>query len=402
MQKEQKEEPPRVTVHRVELSLRSIAWILATLVSVWLVLQLRPIILLFVVALVFAGTFNPVVTWIEARGLSRGASLAVLFLGLVLTASLLIFLTVPPLLEQLAGMVADAPGHRDRVIALLEGHGVTAPLARAVGRTSLAEASARIETALLASWPTVLKSMGWTLTTLFLTLYLLADGKRTQGVLYAVVPRDYHMRVARILQKLGVIVGGYMRGQLVTSVAMGLFTFTLLSLCRVPDALSLSLLAAVTDVIPFIGGMIATVPAVLAALGQGPVVALIVLVGLLLYQEVESRALVPRVYGRVLRLSPTVVMLALLSGGILLGVIGAFLALPVAAGLQMVVAELRFDLPGDDSENPGEDVRNAQTEATYAWLSAGFAAPEAGEIAKNLEQDIREGDSRKPASALKL
>src|SRR3954466_1087704 len=120
MQKDQKEETPRITVHRVELSPRSTPWILATLVSVWLVLQLRPIILLFVVALVFTGTFNPVVEWIQARGLRRGASLAVLFVGRVLAASLVIFLTVPPLLEQLAGMVRDAPGHRDRVIALLE------------------------------------------------------------------------------------------------------------------------------------------------------------------------------------------------------------------------------------------------------------------------------------------
>ena len=387
------EEAPRTTLVRVELSLRSMAWIVATLAGVWLFLQLRPILLLFVVALVFTGTFNPTVGWIEERGLSRGAALAVLFVGLVAVSSFVIFLTVPPLLEQLAGMVRDAPAHRDRVIGLLEGHGVTAPLARAISRTALAEASARIETALLGAWPSVLRSLGWTLTTLFLTLYLLADGKRTQGALYAVVPRAYHMRVARILQKLEVIVGGYMRGQLITSAAMGLFTFTLLELCGVPDALALALLAAVTDVIPFIGGLIATVPAVLAALVRGPAIGLVVLVALLIYQEAESRLLVPKVYGRALRLSPTVVMLALLSGGILLGVIGAFLALPVAAGLQMMVTEMRFELPGDDSENPSENVRNAQTEATYARLSAGSAAPEAGEIAKHLEQDIREGPS---------
>jgi len=385
------------TVVRFEISPRSIAWILATIVGVWLFLQLRAIVLLLVVALVFAGTFNPLVEWMERRGIKRLYALTLLFVALLVATSLLIFLTVPPFLEQLAQIVRVAPHQREQLITLLQQRDFTAPLARALQHAGLEQTFTRIENSLVGYTPEALTALGWAVTTLFLSFYLLADGKRTQGALYAVVPRDYHMRLARILQNLETIVGGYMRGQLITSAAIGIFTYLLLVICGVPNALSIALFASFADVIPFIGGLLATAPAVLVALSKGLPTGLVVLVALFLYQEFENRILVPTVYGHVLRLSSTTVLLALVTGGVLLGVIGALLALPIAAGLQMMLAELRVDLPGDDSDDRTAQARDAKTEATYERMSAGATAPEAGQIAKNLAHDIREADAEDAA-----
>jgi predicted PurR-regulated permease PerM len=235
--------------------------------------------------------------------------------------------------------------------------------------------------------------IGYGVTTFFLVFYLLADGKRTQGALYAVVPRDYHMRLARIIHNLETIVGGYMRGQIITSVAIGAFTFLLLVACGVRNALALALFAALVDVLPFVGGLLATGPAVLTALGRGPGTAVIVLVCMFVYQEFETKVLVPKVYGQVLRLSPATVVLALIAGGTLLGVMGALLALPIAAGLQMIIKELGVDMPGDDSDDPSARARDQKTEAAYESMSAGSTAPEAGKIAKELAHDIRDADA---------
>ena len=381
------------TLVRFEISPRSIAWILATIVGVWLFLQLRAIVVLLVVALVFAGTFNPLVEWMERRGIKRLYALTLLFVALLLATSLLIFLTFPPFLEQLAQIVRDAPHHREQLIALLQQRDFTAPLARALEHAELEQTLSRIESSLVGYTPRALTALGWAVTTLFLSFYLLADGKRMQGALYAIVPRDYHMRLARILQNLEAIVGGYMRGQLFTSVAVGVFTYLLLVICGVPNALSLALFAAVVDVIPFIGALLATAPAVLVALSRGLPTGLVVLVALFIYQEFENRILIPKVYGRALRLAPATVVVALLAGGLLLGVLGALLALPIAAGLQMMLAELRVDLPGDDSDDRSAQARNAKTEATYERMSAGATAPEAGQIAKHLAHDIRDADA---------
>ena len=389
------------TVVRFEISPRSIAWILATIVGVWLFLQLRSVALLLVVALVFAGTFNPLVEWMERRALKRGYALVLLFVALLLVTSLLIFLTVPSLIDQLAQIVRDAPRHREQLIAFLQQRDFTAPLARAVEHAGLEQTFARLERYLVDSSPRAVTALGWAVTTLFLAFYLLADGKRTQGVLYAVVPRDYHMRLARILQNLEAIVGGYMRGQLITSAAIGVFTFLLLTICGIPNALPLALFAALVDVIPLIGAFLATAPAVLSALSQGLLMGVVVLVAMFVYQEFENRILIPRVYGHALRLSPTTVVLALLAGGILLGVIGALLALPIAAGLQMMLQELRVELPGDDSTDRLAHARDVKTEATYERMSAGATAPEAGQIAKTLAHDIREADAADAVVAAK-
>ena len=271
---------------------------------------------------------------------------------------------------------------------------ITRPLAHIVQNTGLPQSLARLEAYLLGYSTRAVKVLGLGVTTLVLSIYLLADGKRVQGVAYAIVPRDYHMRLARILQNMETIVGGYMRGQFITCAAIGVFTFVLLALFRVPNALSLALLGALVDVIPFVGGLLVIIPAVLSALPLGLPVAGTILLLQLTYMEFESRILVPRVYGQVLRLPPTAVILALVAGGTLMGIIGALLALPIAAGLLMMLEELRVELPGDDSVDRPMQARHARQEATYELMSAGATAPEAGEIAKHLAHDSRTAELR--------
>ena len=383
---------PGKTVVRFEIAPSTIGLILATGAGVWLLSKLWVIGLLVVVALVFAGTFNPLVEWMQKRGLKRTPSLILLFFASIVVAALAIFFTVPPLLEQLGDIVRGAPAARAQLIDLLEKRSSTAPLAHVVQNAGLPEMFARIQSWLIGYSSEAVKVLGYFATTFVLSFYLLADGKRTRGALYAVVPRDYHMRLARIIHNLETIVGGYMRGQLITSAAIALFTFLLLSICQVPHALSLALFAGLADVIPFVGGLLAAGPAVLSALPRGLPVAGVVLGSLFVYMEFENRVLVPKVYGHVLRLSPAAVVLALLAGGTLLGVMGALLALPIAAGLQMILEELRVEMPGDDSDDRPERARNAKTEATYERMSAGSTAPEAGRIATNLAHDLRDAD----------
>jgi predicted PurR-regulated permease PerM len=378
------------SVVRFEIAPRSIVLILATIALVWLAYHLWIVELILIMALILAGTFNPTIEWMEKRGLRRVYALILLFVALSVVAALLLILTIPPLIEQLTQMVQNAPATRTRLIALLSERSVTMPLAHMVESAELAQTFTGIETYLLGYKYQAVRVVGYGATTLVLSFYLLADGKRAQGVVYALVPRHYHMRLARILQNMETIVGGYMRGQLITSAVIGIFTFLLLVVLSVPNALPLSLFAAVVDVIPFIGGLMVIVPAVFSALPAGLPVAGVVLVALSLYMEFESRVLVPRVYGRVLRLSSTVVILALVAGGILMGIMGALLALPIAAGLLMVLEELRVEMPGDDSVDRSERARYAKTEATYEQMSAGTTAPEAGQIAKHLAHDIRD------------
>ncbi len=379
-----------MSVVRFEIAPRSLALIIATAAGVWLAWELRTVLLVLVLALILAGTFNPVIEWLERRGIGRSAALLLLFVGLLASIAGFLFITVPPLNEQLLRIMHDAPATRVRLIRLLSPHPLADPLTDAVRSAEIRTLFSSVERYLLASSSHAVVVIGYGVTTLVLAFYLLADGKRARGVAYAIVPRRYHLRLARILQRMEVIVGGYMRGQLITSAALGAFTYVLLLACRVPNALSLALFAALVDVIPFIGGLLVIVPAVASALPLGLPVAGIVLGALAVYMELESRILVPRVYGSVLRLPSAAVVLALIAGGTLMGIVGALLALPIAAGLLMMLEELHVEMPGDDSRNAPSRAHDARAEANYEKLSAGTTAPDAGEIAKSLAQEMSE------------
>jgi AI-2E family transporter len=122
-------------------------------------------------------------------------------------------------------------------------------------------------------------------------------------------------------------------------------------------------------------------------------------VAMVLYQEFESRVLVPRVYGRVLRLPAIVVLLALLIGGELMGIIGALLALPIAAGIRMAVHELRVELPGEALANSGLRERDERAERSYERRTAGAPAKDAAAVAVRMAEDIRHEDAQEHGDA---
>lgn len=321
--------------------------VLATIVGVWLAYQLWVVWLILVMALILAGTFHPVIKWMEERGLKRMYALVLLFAALSIVTAILLLLTIPPLIGQISEAFQHAPAFRTRLIAFLNERAFTTPFAGIVERAELDKTFSSVENYLLGNSTLAARIVGYGATTVVLSFYLLADGERAQGVVYSIVPRQSHRRLARIFVNLERIVGGYIRGQLITCAAIGVFTFVLLLVCQVPNALMLALFAALVDVLPFIGGLLVIVPAMISAIPRGLPIAAVVLVGLLVYMEFESRILVPRVYGRILRLSSTVVILALLAGGTLMGILGALLALPIAAALLMILEELHLEMPGD-------------------------------------------------------
>jgi predicted PurR-regulated permease PerM len=380
-------------VIRFEVGPRTVLWTLLTIASAWLLVRLWPVLILIMVALILVGTLRPLVSWLEARGIRRGYGLLLIVLASTVAVALLLFLTVPSLVAQVASVMEDAPEMRVRLISWLEEHKVTAPLAGMVREISPDGLGAGAGEQVVAASSQVVKVIGYGVTSIVLAIYILADGRRAQGALFAVVPRDYHLRLARILLNLETIVGGYIRGQLITSAAIAVFTFGLLTICQVPNALALAVFAGLTDVIPFIGGLLAMTPAVLAAIPRGPGYAVVVLVLMLVYQEFESRVLVPRVYGRVLRLSAAIVIISLLVGGMLLGVLGALLALPVAAGLQMIIREMRLDMPGDDTDDQALRSRDERAEASYERRSAGTPPEDAAAIATEIAGEIRKADA---------
>jgi len=392
------QEPKRLPrLVRFEIAPKSIVALILTGVALWMLGQLVAILVVILFSLILVGTLNPFVGWLEAHRLKRVWAVTLVFGACALLMGLIGLLVFPPLLDQLSHLVGNLPAIQGKLAGKLEAYRLTAPIAGIVRNFTATKAatSANANSAIAISL-SVIEEAGYVAAAVVLAIYFIYDFERMRGFLYALTPRRYHLRLARILLNLGPIVGGYMRGQAITSLAIGVFTFGLLTLCGVPNALVFAAFAGLTDVIPFIGGLLATAPCVVAALSRGTVIATIVLLAMVGYQEFESRVVVPKVYGRALRLPSAVIILALLVGGKLGGIVGALLALPLAAALRMLMEELRFGLPGDDTDDSALKQRDAQAEQAYAKQSAGASPEEAGTVAIRIADQIREADGVDP------
>jgi predicted PurR-regulated permease PerM len=382
-----------ITVHRIEISYKTILAVALAVGAVWLLGVLMPILVVLVTALIFVGTLSPFVAWLENHRVSRTLAIAIVFLACALVLVALGLLTIPALVSQVSDTVSNLPELQKSAALRLEGHRFTAPMAGTVRAFKPQKLMQHLDAAAaVGASLDIVEVIGYGATAVVLAVYFLADGERTRGYLFALFPRRFHVRLARVILNLEVIVGGYLRGQVITSLAIGVFTFGLLSVTRVPNAIALAAFAAVTDVIPFVGGLLATTPAVLVAMSRSTLVTLIVLGAMVGYQEFESRVIVPRVYGRALRLSSAVVVIALLIGGKVGGIIGALLALPIAAALRMLTEELRVDLPGDDTDDPKLRARDARAERRFERESAGATPEEAATVATDIAAQARQSD----------
>lgn len=378
---------------RHEISLRSVFAILAIIAGIALLARIWETILILIVALVLAGTFSPVVTWMERRGTPRPFALTLLLIALLGAVIGLGALIIPAMVEQFRMLAENAPTMQVRLadraarIPLLSGQ------AEAIRTAQIERLLAPIGAYALQSIGTVARVMVIGVTTVVIAFYLISDHERVQGFLFALLPRQLHLRTARVLLDMETVVGGYMRGQAVTSLAMGIFTFVLLSIVGIPSALPLAIIAAFADLIPLVGPVLVVAPSTLVALTVSPVKAGIVLVAFVIYGQFEGHLLLPRIYGQSLRLSPLAVIVALLIGGQLLGIIGALLALPMAAGIRVLVENYRIALPGEQPGEREERAEEASAETVYAAQTAGTSAIESAMIATELAERMQDTDA---------
>ena len=378
-----------VHLHRIEITARTFFTLLLVLATCWALLKLTPVILMIVASLMLVGALNPVVERLEARGWRRGFAISVVFTVLVLVTAILITLTFPALLAQGAALMEREPALREQLAQWLSERRFTAPLAQSIRRINYGALLGDSTAVALSTSIRTLEILAYAAGAIFLSLYVMLDRDRLRGALFALVPRTHHISLSRVLLNLERIVGGYIRGQVITSALMGVFMFVLLQVVGAESALAIAVFAALVDVLPYIGGLLMLAPALLATLPMGPVVALTVLGLIVVYQELESRLLIPLLYGRSLRLPSSVVLVALLAGGALYGVVGALLALPVAAAALMLLEELRVELPGETETPDKERQREADVvnEKEYTARTEGLPAQEAAAVALEMTDD---------------
>src|SRR5215213_6029845 len=342
---------PTQVMRTVAVALLTAAVVLGAFFLLW---QVRTFIGWFVIALFLAAVLNPAVNWLQRRHrlMKRPIAIALTYLALLVTLLLVVGIFVPVLTDQIHSFIkfvttaANAPeGPTKYIRGLAKDNGLGGFIQRFSDQLhQLRNQLGGVLQNLLSSSGQIALSVAEMIaalaTILTLTFFLLLGSERYVNAGVGLFPEAHQPLVRRILGQAAGAISGYITGNLAISVICGVTTFVVLLVLGMPYAAPLALLVAVLDLVPLVGATLGGALLVIVGLFVEPWKAVVLLIFVLVYQQVESNFLQPMVYSQAVQLNGLVILIALLVGGQLLGIPGALLAIPVAEIIRLVVTEI--------------------------------------------------------------
>lgn len=333
------------------LSARNIARIVLVVVGVlaalYLVWLLRKPISWVLISIFLAVALSPAVNRLAKR-VKRGLAITVVYVGLLLVPILLIALIVPPLITEANHLADNVPQYANDVTDFVHKNRRLSNLNKDYDITGKLQDEAAKLPGRLGGAAGTLRDIGFgivsslfaLLTILVMTAFLLASGPQWVEALINSRPPHQRERLRRSLRHISGAVSGYVAGAMTIAVIAGTATFIVLSILGVPFSGPLAVLAGLMSLIPMIGATIAAVMIGIVTLFQDfPTATIIWTVWAIVYQQLENNLIQPQIQRRTVNVHPFLTIFAVLCGGTLLGVLGAIVAIPVAASIQILVRE---------------------------------------------------------------
>lgn len=330
---------------------------LAVLAVAYGISRVSGILILVLIALFVAVSLDPAVRWLVGHGMRRAWAVSLVVLALVGMFAIFLWSIVPPVVEQSTNLVGNLPEYIRSLSAesravreVTDRYHLTERLTSLLG-----ELPARLAGGAVGILQRFLGTLASALTVLVLSIYFMVDMPRLERGLVRLFHPRRRAEAAEIIVVVVDKVGGYMIGNLAISLIAGVASYVCLKVVHVPYALPLAIVVAVTDLIPMIGATLGAVACTLVsvlAVGVWPraVVVLLFFIG---YQQFENYVITPRVMRNAVDLSPVSVLVVALIGATLLGLIGALMAIPIAAATKVVMSS-RIP-PHDEPAPPAPD-----------------------------------------------
>ena len=304
------------------LSFRALGRIVIVGIIVLLAWKAQSILVSILIALILATAVYPLVQRLNKRMPMLLSTIIVFFL-LIIPFVLLIVFVVPDFIQQVP----------DMVVTIRESIAHFSFVPNSVRTFDLFAYISQHTSNIVDSTTTVALSIFSVVTVFFLTFYFVLDHERFLKLFLEIFPEDEQGKIKRLLLELAQVNGKYIRGNLIISCICAAVLFIALVVLGIPYALPLAIFAGILDLLPLIGSTLGSLPALIIAFAISPVKGCIVLGVHLLYQQSENTIISPLIYNKALSLSPALSFLSVVIGAGLFGILGAFLALPVAASI---------------------------------------------------------------------
>lgn len=326
------------------IGLAAAAGVAVTVGAIEMFLVAAQTLLLIGMGLFLAIGLEPAVSWLINHHFPRWAAVVAVFLAMLLIVGAFVAAAVPALVEQGGKLVDDVPGY---VQQLGDSSSFLGQLNERFHiqdnvQQLLSTSSSSLASGVVTVGEAVLSTFSSFVIVLVLTAYFLADMPRVRAMMYRFVPAHRRPRAVLLGDQIMVKVGGYVLGNVIISIISAVVTFVWLISFGVPYALLLAILFALFDLIPVIGSAVAGILVALAAFSVSVPVGIATVGYFIAYKFLEDYVLSPRIFGKVLKLPALVTVVAILIGAALLGLVGALVALPIAAAMMLLTQEMLF------------------------------------------------------------
>lgn len=315
---------------------------------IWILYMARGVLWPFVLAFLLSYILTPVVEYLCNKKLPRLLAVFLTYTILVAILVLIMLVIIPGLINTLREISGELPRYVDAVKKYMgflqkryeqlglpwEWEELTGQILRGIN-TLLGKAMANITGIFSGIFLFILS--------LIVSFYLLKDARKIRGALINYTPKNFQKEVSEFLTEVDKVLGGYVRGQLVIATIVGVSIGIGLFLLNIKYAFLLGIIAGAFNIVPYLGPVIAIIPALLLALTKDPTSAWIFVWIVLLFtgvNQVEALFLSPHILGREVRLHPVAVIFAIIVGGAALGMMGVLLAIPVLALLKALFIRL--------------------------------------------------------------
>lgn len=329
-------------MNKLEISTISIIKFFAVLVGLWFFYQIREVLVLVLVLVIIVTAFEPLVNGLEKINVPRILGVLLCYLGIFALISLVFYLIIPPLVEEVRKFALSLPSYGQK-FALAREFIINYQSYWQTWINSIYKQLSLISTGIFNTTITIFGGVASAVTLLILSFYSLVDKKNLNSFLLSFIAKNKQEMITNLASKITFVLGQWLRGQIALSLIVGLLDFIGLVIIGIPYALTLGILAAIVEIIPVIGPIIAGVSAIIVTLitTGSWLQALFVLILFVVVQQAENHILVPKIMGKAMGLSPVVIILAILIGAKIGGIIGAIIAIPTAAALVAAIREVQ-------------------------------------------------------------
>jgi predicted PurR-regulated permease PerM len=309
--------------------------------------RLTTTLTILVIALFLTLALNPIVEWFTRRGMKRGYAVLSVFVGLIAVFVLLGFVVVPPVVSQATALTQAAPGYLQQVLDARwvkdldkSYHVIEKIQAEFTKKVQDPNFLSQVFGGVLGAGRAVASGVFEVFTILILTLYFLSSLPRVKQAAYEMVPATRRPRFISLSEEIMRRVGSYAIGQVAVAGVNAIASWIMMTIVGIPYAAVLAVAVGFLGLVPMVGATLGAVVVSTVAFFDEPRKAVIAIIYYLVYQQLENYVVAPRIMQRTVSVPGAVTVVAALAGATLLGMLGALLAIPVAAGLLLLYEEV--------------------------------------------------------------